>query len=327
MNRRTWIVVSLIIGGILLISSNAYSAWTQPKGHAYHQLTFSHYVTKDKFTTIETDDEGVIIDTDSGVERIGQPEFVSQKVTYYGEFGITDKLTIFTAIPYDWQESDDTIRYAGDSGPSGVGDINLGLRHSLVGNLFNTGLLMSIQGEVKIPEAYNYGNPLTHLSLGDGQYDATIALLFGKGYNRGYAWANIGYKFRFENDEYDPMTFDPSDQVKVSFGGGYPLTSWLALRGIVSWTKSVGNASVSDELVRQNWKYGGIAVHEDEVIIKDSLGLEPDALSAGVDLAFTIKPQVQVVLSYNKDFEGFGYIGSKDWSQGQTYSMAFVYMH
>ena len=326
MNKRIWIIVLLLIGGIL-VSNNAFSAWTQPKGHSYNQLTFSYYTTDHKFSSIKTDAHGVILKTDSDVTRKEQAEFVSHKVTYYGEYGITDKLTVFTAIPYDWQESDDTMKYAGDSGPSGVGDINIGLRHSLAGNLFNWGLLMSIQGEVKIPEAYDYSFPLSHLSLGDGQYDTTIALLFGKGHKKGYAWANIGYKFRFENDEFDPMTFTPSDQVKVSFGGGYPLTSWLSIRGILAWTKSVGNASVSKELVRENYKYGGFAEHGDTVLIKDSLTLEADTLSVGVDLAFNITPKVQTVLSFNRDLEGIGTFGTKDSGQGNTYGMAFVYMH
>jgi len=326
MNKRTWSIVLLLIGSIL-ISSNAFSAWTQAKGHSYNQLTFSYYVTDHKLSSIGTDADGVILDINSSVTRKEQATFESQKVTYYGEYGITDKLTIFTAIPYDWQTSDDTIKYAGESGPNGLGDINLGLRHSLVGNLFNTGALMSIQGEVKIPEAYDYGFPLTHLSLGDGQYDATIALLFGRGFDWGYAWANIGYKFRFENDEFDPMTFDPSDQVKISFGGGYPVTSWLAIRGIVAYTAAVGNASVSDELIRENYKYGGIAVHGDTVLIKDSLGLEADVLSAGIDLAFTIAPNVQTVISYNKDFEGIGDFGTKDTGQGESFGIALVYMH
>ena len=327
MNKGTWTIVLLLIGSIL-ISSNAFSAWTQAKGHSYNQLTFSYYVTDHKFTSIGTDEDGVILEANSSVTRQDQAKFESQKVTYYGEYGITDKLTIFTAIPYDWQTSDDTIKFAGESGPSGVGDINLGLRHSLVGNLFKTGALMSIQGEVKIPEAYDYDYPLSHLSLGDGQYDATIALLFGKGFSKGYGWANIGYKFRFENDEFDPMTFDPSDQFKISFGGGYPVTSWLAIRGIVAWTKSVGNASVSDDLMRDYYiNYGGIAKYGDTILIKDSLTLESAVLSAGIDLAITIAPNVQTVISYNKDFEGFGDFGTKDSGQGESLGVALVYLH
>ncbi len=328
MGKRFLMVFLLLAFSVAFISGDAFSAWTQAKGHSYNQLTFSYYITDDRFSSIETGENDAILDINSDVHKKGTKEFVSKKITYYGEYGITDKLTVFTAIPYDWQKSKDTLKYAGEDGPSGVGDINIGLRHSITGNLFGTGMLMSVQGQVKIPEAYDYGNPLTHLSLGNGQYDATLALLFGKGFNKGYGWANFGYNFRFENDQFAPMTFDPSDQVKISFGGGYPLTSRLSLRGIVDWTKSVGNASVSNELIRENYKYGGFAAHGDVVLIKDSLGLETDSLSAGLGLVFNITPKIQTVLSFDRTLAGIGGpFENKDAAFGNTYGLALVYIH
>ncbi len=107
---------------------------------------------------------------------------------------------------------------------------------------------MSVQGEVKIPEAYEYDNPLFNLSQGDGQYDTTLLLQFGRGLGKGYAVFNIGYKYRFENDQFDPETFKPSDEFKMTLSGGYAITSWLSLTGSVDWKDSVGNAEVSDEM-------------------------------------------------------------------------------
>ena len=330
MSKRILIVFCLSAFSIAFLSGNAFSAWTQAKGHSYNQLTFSYYDTTEKMTSIEHDEEGAILDIYGDVHKEDQEAFVSKKITYYGEYGITDKLTVFTAIPYDWQKSNDAIKYAGERGPSGVGDINIGLRQNLAGNLFGQGMLMSLQGQVKIPEAYDYGNPLTHLSLGNGQYDATLAILFGKAFSpKGYGWANIGYNFRFENDQFDPMTFDPGDEIKISIGGGYPITSRLSIRGIVAWTKSVGNASVSEELIRENYKYGGFAAHDDVVLIKDSLSIEADSLSAGVSLAFNITPQMQTVFSYDRTLRaaGWGPFETKDSALGNTYGIALVYMH
>lgn len=320
----------LIIGGLLL-PYKAFSAWTQPKGHSYHQLTFSYYKTNKKFQSLEKDEEGLVTDPNSDIHKYSAPGFISTKITYYGEYGIIDKLTIFTSIPYDWQNSEDTKRYADESGPSGIGDINLGLRYNLTQSLFGSKWLSSIQATLKIPEAYDYGHPLTHLSLGDGQYDFTLALLFGKAFDWGYAWANVGYKFRFENDEYDPITFDPSDQIKISFGGGYQLTPGFSIRGTVDITKSVGNASVSKELIRENYKYGGLAAHGDTVIIKDTLGLEPDALNVGIDLVYNVTKEcwpkcIQLIFSYNRDIPGFWIFRTKDYSEGQTISTTVAFM-
>jgi len=334
MSKRIFIVLLSLVFSIAFISSNAFAAWTQAKGHSYNQLTFSYYKTTEKFTTLQLGEEDVIIDVAGDVHKVDQEKFESKKITYYGEYGITDKLTVFTSIPYDWQKSNDCIKYSGENGPSGVGDINIGLRQNISGNLFGTGILMSAQAQVKIPEAYDYGNPLTHLSLGNGQYDLTLAVLFGKGcpcgfIKKGYVWSNIGYNFRFENDEFDPMTFDPADEVKISFGGGNPITSRLSLRGIVAWTKTVKNASVSEELIRENYKYGGFEKHGDVVLIKDTLGIEADSLSAGLSLAFNITPQIQTVFSYDRTIGAFGWgpFEAKDAALGNTYGIALVYMH
>src|SRR4030065_1628380 len=129
MSKKILIVFFLSAFSIAFLSGNAFSAWTQAKGHSYNQLTFSYYSTTEKFTTIEHDNEGVILDIYGDVHKEGSADFVSKKITFYGEYGITDKLTIFTAIPFDWQKSDDTLKFAGENGPSGVGDINIGLRH------------------------------------------------------------------------------------------------------------------------------------------------------------------------------------------------------
>ncbi len=325
---KRFLVIAILSAGSLFISNDVFSAWTQPKGHSYNQLTLSNYHTTQKFTTLDTDSSGAVVGLKAPVHRIDTEEFQSTKITYYGEYGITDKLTIFTGIGWDWQKSNDNIRYGVEQGPSGVGDINLGLRHSLIGNILGSGVLMSIQGEVKIPEAYDYESPVTHLSLGDGQYDATLKLKFGRGLGKGYAWLDTGYKFRFENDQLDNNHFTPSDQIKISFGGGYSVTSWLSIRGLVDWTHSVGNAKVSPELQTLfNGGGGGASWQQDIVIIKDSLVLEPNALSAGIDLAFNVAPKWQVVLSYNTELPGFGEFKTEDFALGETFSLAMVYIH
>ncbi len=335
MKKKGGIFIFLFIIGGLLLPYEAFSAWTQPKGHSYHQLTLSYYTTDKKFQSMKKvkDEEGnfIITDPNSGIHKYPAPKFKSTKITYYGEYGIIDKLTIYSSIPYDWQDSEDTKRYAGERGPSGVGDINLGLRYNLSQGLMGSKWVTSLQGELKIPEAYDYGHPLRDLSLGNGQYDLTLALLFGRAFDWGYTWANLGYKFSFENDEYAPITFDPSDQIKISFGGGYQLTSRFSIRGNVDIAQSVGNASVSDELIRDNYKYGGFVAHGDTVIIKDTLGLEPSYVNVGFSLVYNITKQcwpkcMQVVLSYNKDIAGLGFFHTKDYAQGQTYSCALAFM-
>lgn len=311
---------------ISLSSKDAMSAWTQPKGQFYNQLIYSYHESDHKFTSIETDADSVILDVNSDVMRIEIPNFTANSITYYGEYGITDLLTVFTSIPWIDTRYDEVIKYSGEDGPDDIGDIHVGLRYNLLKNIKDSNIDMSIQGDVKIPEAYEYNNPLTHVNIGDGQYDTTLAFLFGKTFSRGHLWANIGYKFRFENDEYDPMTFDPSDQINVSLGGGYDVTSKLTIRGIVDWTKSVRNASVSNALVRESYFYGGILAFGDTMLIKDTLGLQQDILNLGISLDYDITDQIRAILSYNTDIKGLNDFGTKNASQVNTYSLAVVLM-
>ncbi|MBI5056716.1 MAG: hypothetical protein HZB61_08890 [Nitrospirae bacterium] len=341
MKKRIFITV-MFLTAVIFISDEAFSAWTQAKGHSYNQLGLSYYKTTKKFTTIENKVNpgpppslGEIETVHAKAYRRSEEEFTSTKITYYGEYGITDILTIYTAIPFDWQRSNDNIRYGDDLGPSGIGDVNLGLRYNLTQNVLGTGTLMSVQGETKIPTyIYNadYENPLDHLSLGDGQYDATLLLQFGRGFGKGYGWLNAGYKYRFENNIVKHHSFKPSDQFKVSFGGGYPVTSWLSLTGYIDWFRSVGNAEVSNELVDRSKAEAGIktAPNKDTAkaeLILDSLGLEPNDLNLSVGLQFNITPEIQTVLSYSRDLDGFGYFKTENYALGETFGIALVYLH
>ncbi|MBI4698860.1 MAG: hypothetical protein HY758_08160 [Nitrospirae bacterium] len=332
--KKALLTLFLVLAAIYFMSGTVFAAWTQAKGHAYNQLTYSYYVTSEKFTTLKYSpsdggNSGTVVSTGGEIEKVKTAKFSSEGFTYYGEYGIIDSLTVFTAIPvWKWVNSDDTIRYGGERGPGGVGDIDLGLRHNLTQDLFGTGIVTSLQGAVKIPSAYEYKDPLDFLSLGDGQYDATFLLQFGRGIGKGWMILQGGYKFRFENDRFGPISFKPSDQVLVSWTGAYGPIPLIEIRGSVNWAKSVGDAYVSEGLVKE-WGAAGndAAKYQDNVLIRDTLGLEPDSLTVGLDLAFNIKPKWQTVVSYSTDIAGFSVFKSKDWSLGETYSIALVYMY
>lgn len=325
MRKKAFAAVIVFLMLTVFVPEPTFAAWTQAKGHAYNQLTVSRYVTGKKFTTVQADYDNIAKGTGDDIRVLRTAGFVSESISYYGEYGITDTLTVFTSIPWKWTKSDDTRRYGNSDGPTGIGDIDFGLRYNLTQNVLGTGALMSIQGAVKIPKAYEYGHPLKELSLGDGQYDAKLELLLGRGLGKAYAGLTAGYKYRFENNEY--YSFKPSDQVSVKIWGGYALLSWLSIRGLVDWTKSVGNAEVSDELIIENYQYGGLSKSKDNVLIRDTLGLEPSYLNTTISLAFNITQKIQTVFSYGTDLKGIPPFESRDWAKGETFSVAWVYMY
>ncbi len=325
------VVVSLLLTAVcLFITDAAMAAWTQAKGHSYNQLSLSHYQTTQKFTTLQHDSAGAIVGLDTEVHRVDSEEFTSTAVTYYLEYGITDKITGIFSIPWNWVKSHDVMIETDKRGPSGVGDINVGLRHKLIDNIAGTGVLSSIEFGVKIPEAYDYANPATHQPLGEGQYDLTSKLKFGRGFNWGYSVLDISYVYRFENEQLpNDATFKPSDQFKVALSGGYNATPWLSIRGQFAYSDSVGNAEVSDVMAQLFYDQGSVSkAHGKPVVIKDSLALEQDTFSGGVDLAFTLKPGLQLVFSYNTDISDFfGLKHTKNAALGETYAVALAYSH
>ena len=314
--RKKTLPFFLLLVGLVFISSNAFAAWTQAKGHSYNQLTFSHYKTIEKFSTFGYSSSGSINDLDVSPHRKQSEEFTSTKISYYGEYGLTDKITVIASGGWDWQKTNDVERYSDDRGPTGIGDIILGVRHKLSDNL-GAGILSSVQLDVKIPEGYDYGDPISQQSLGDGQYDATAKIIFGKGFNWGYTVLSTGYKYRFENTVNPAWEFKPSDQFLFSISGGYNACSWLSIRGTLDYQKPIGNASVSEGLISHS-KPPGEDWHQDVVLIKDTLGLEAEFLNGGIALAFTVKPGMQVVVGTDRTLYG------KDASLGQTYSIALA---
>ncbi len=343
--RRRMLLMFLLLAVCILISSNAIAAWTQAKGHSYNQLTVSKYRTTSKYTTIEKYDTvenatGIVF-KDSEIKNThadpyisDEEEFTATKLSYYVEYGLIEDLTFIFSGGFEYVKSNDITANTDDAeSASGIGDIILGLRQKISNNV--AGGPMSLELDIKVPEAYEYENPVLYQNLGDGQYDALLKLKYGRGFSWGYAVLDAGYKYRFENKQLDPYTFKPADTVIVSLSGGYNATPWLSIRGKLDWDKSVGNAKVSHEFVSYAGKYGVSKSHGEAVMMLDTLGLKKNSLTAGLALAFTVAKNMQVVASYVWTLDGvgpfkdwdFGVFGTKNASNGETVSLALAYSH
>jgi len=335
MRKRT-VMFFVVLAAAIFMSGQVFAQWTQAKGGAYNQLGLSYYKTTQKFTTLDINEsDGEVIGLEGPIITNPTEEFTSTKISYYSEYGITDDLTVILSAPYDWQKSNDVQKYTNADGPSGFGDIKVGLRHSLVDNLFGSGVIMAAQVEVKIPEAYKYGDPVIELSLGDGQYDYEFALQFGRGLGAGYMWIDTRYVYRDYNHQNDPAYFKPSDKYKVGIGGGYKVLSWLSVGGSINYSRSIGNAVVNDDLRAAFYASGKKTIEDDVVIIKEDLTLEGHALSAGMNLEFDVSslmpfmkdtfPYKGIRVSYDRDIPGFGDLRTEDSALGETWGLTFVF--
>ncbi len=328
MKKELLVSLLVLVLAVGFVSKEVFAGWTQAKGHAYTELSYAYYVTDERYSTTLNDSSGALIGTgDSFTHLTNIPKFESWTIKFYGEYGITDTLTVLTAIPYKWLRPQAVVDATGKTGPNDLGDIDVGVRYNLLKSLF--GGPLSVQGKVKVPEAYKYTDPLTTLNLGDGQYDAELGLMYGKSLGKGKGYTKIlaAYNYRFPNTEF--YTFKPSDQIKVMLGGGYAIIPKFSIRGHLNYTRSVGNAKVSDGMITDAiLKEQILAWTQDNMLIREVLRLEEQAISLSADLVYSITPKIQTVFSAEiKGIKGIGDIRTRNANIGKIISLAMVYMY
>jgi len=188
-------------------------AWTVKKGGMYNKVYVNSFSTTENFNK-NGDKEPM---SNNG-------EFTDTNLVYYEEYGLKDNITLFTSVPYK------QIKYEDDSiinKTNGIGDIDLGVRYRLL----NKSFILSAQGLVKIPSAYDKN---VAMPLGNGQTDVEFRLLFGKSLYPlpMYFGLELGYRYRADA---------PSDEYKYLIELGGDLTKSVYLRTKLDGTKSVNN--------------------------------------------------------------------------------------
>jgi len=273
------IIINLIpaIGMVVLNATALFAgAWTQGKNSSYHRVAGNYY-----FADKEFDRDG-----DSRSMAFGG-EFTDFNLSYYGEYGLFDELTIFASIYYkDIQREDDYFKYE----TSGIGDMDLGARYLLHNS--NIGVF-SAQGLVKIPEFYNEDDALP---LGNGQYDYEIRLLYGRSLwptLPGYMNLEAGYRLRSE---------DPGDEFRYLVEVGSDLGKNFYARAKLDTIVGMDNA---DDTV-------------------DSFGnptgtLEYDLAKLDATIGYQVTKSWGIELEYTPALWG------ENTAKGETWTIAFVF--
>ena len=191
-----WLAGSCALAVLLFHGQAQAGAWTLEEGKVYNKVALNFFTSDDTFGT--------------GAE--GFEEFEDYTVNYYGEFGLTDKLTLITQIPL--RRSENTT--SGESVDNfGIGDVDIGLRY----NLLNDGWVVSGQFLYKAPFLYDENDDLP---LGNGQSDFEFRLQVGRSlFPYGYFGLEAGYRIRAES---------PSDEFRYLAEYGFDLNEKVYLR-------------------------------------------------------------------------------------------------
>ena len=206
-----------LIGTAILVctaSANVSAgAWVPEKGSGYAKLGIAEYSADDTHN--------------------GNPDFIGfdgQNLSFYGEYGLGNNLSIFTTILY--QDIEQRIQPAVMGDPitktdnNGFSDLELAVKYQWDTEPF----VLSTSFLVKLPWLYDEDD---ELPLGNGQVDYELKFLLGKSLNQfGYYGVELGYRYREDA---------PTDQYRYLLEYGFSATENLYFRTKLDAIKSVNN--------------------------------------------------------------------------------------
>ena len=203
-------------------------AWVQPAGGYFVKLSASYLSTSEQYNVNGDLEPIAAADPLLRSETFGDIAF-----TAYAEYGLTDRYTLVTRLPFKISSTENTQlpQIPGDTPREGtltnggLGDFWLWLRAPLA----QASTAISVQVGVKVPLGYeevpDNGGP----ALGTGKIDAEISLLAGQSLYPVPAYVSVGVGYRRRGGA------DFDDEVIYGIEGGYttgPLFMKLRFEGL-----------------------------------------------------------------------------------------------
>ena len=209
-----FVLAGLLTGVMILDSSIAHAGgWTQPKGKGYFKLSQQIISAESLFTANGSKTE---IPTVSGYTT-----------SLYGEFGVTDRVTLVGYMPVYTHFAVDV---EGFDSTTGVGDSDAGVR---IGILPEGPTVVSLQAIAGLPLGESAEDIV--LWTGDGEFNQHVSLQIGHSLYPAPAYlkGEIGYNNRKSSDNRDD---NYADELRYSLQAGYTIAERIDvsvwLRGV-----------------------------------------------------------------------------------------------
>ena len=224
MNKLYLLIVTLLISNI------AIAQWSKKKGDGYYKLSVWGLKSDQHYT-----DTG---DIDPNITR-GQ-----YNINLYGEYGITNKINALIYAPlfsstYQNDVFSNTTKELITKGESvnGIGDIDLGIRYSL---LQNEKIALSTSLTLGLPTGNDAGGSDGSYQTGDGEFNQLLKVSVGVPFSIAnfplYSKAYIGYNNRTQNY---------SDELRLGAEVGINIAKIVWLTANLDVVSSLQNGSLS----------------------------------------------------------------------------------
>ena len=224
-------LIHLSLMGGSLVEVQAQSGWTKGKDEAFFKLSYIHF-SSDEYHNL------------SG-ESMTTATYRQQQVGVYGEYGVTERLTLLMDWPLlKWQgfESTETVL--------GTGDIRIGAKYALVKKI---PISLTIMPELPIAQANKYArndNPAfgsINLPTGDGEFNvySTLAVSTSLYPLPGYVNFFSTYNFR---TSYESVQL--TDQMMEGLEVGYQPVGALWLKAGLKLQQTLNDSETAVSFVR-----------------------------------------------------------------------------
>jgi len=182
--------ISILLIFIAISTALAGGPWPQAQGKGYFKLSEWWTVFDQHYTDAGLIDPNVT----SGIYN----------TSFYGEYGITDRLTSVVNVPLLSRNYVNNLRsgttneiiVAGDA-INTIGDIDVGIKLGLTNK--NAGIPIALSLTLGIPTGTASGGSQENLQTGDGEFNQVIQLDAGKGFKLGSASAYLSAYSAFNN--------------------------------------------------------------------------------------------------------------------------------
>ncbi len=161
-------------------------AWTKAKGSGFYKLDYSRIDATRTF--------------DTKLNVVDFPQSSNSIISFYGEYGVTDKLTVISYLPFLVLNTSEAVKSAlgvqtrAPINTTNFGDIDLGFRYQLYNK---NGISVSANVLLGLPTGFS--SQADGFNSGDGEFNQMGKIAAGIGKTRWWAQSAVGFNHRSNN--------------------------------------------------------------------------------------------------------------------------------